>query len=158
MTFGVPAFLSLEETVIALYCALDEALRKFGLGQVKGKLVPRRGPAPDVDDLQVVCLSLLQELLGFESDNRFHRWLAVDPVITSLFPRRINRQNFADRRVLLTPVLERQLGAFCDIAGEGRLPFSSSTRIRLTSAGHGMRRSIRRTASAAWRGRAGARR
>lgn len=119
------AAVQLEDTIAALYLALEEALRKAGVPQVKNRLVPRRGPPPEVEDMQILCLSVLQELLGFESDNSYHLWLDVNPVIQSLFPRRLTRQNFGDRRVLLTPVLERLLPAFCDIAGEGRPPFWS---------------------------------
>jgi hypothetical protein len=123
-----PVVLSLEDVVTALYCALADALRKAGIALQNGKLVRRRGPAPEIDDLQILCLAVLQELLGFESDNAFHDWTEANPVIRSLFPRRLTRQNFADRRVLLVPVLERLLPAFCDIAGQARPPFSSSTR------------------------------
>lgn len=118
-----PAVVSLEDTVTALYCALSDALRKAGLSPDGGRLVKRRGPPPEVADTEILCLAVLQELMGFESDNAFHRWMAGHPLMNSLFPRRLTRQNFADRRLLLTPVLERLLPAFCDIAGEGRPPF-----------------------------------
>ena len=67
--------LSLEEVVTATYCALDDALKHAGLVAVDGKLVGRRGPPPAVDDREVLCLAVLQEWLGFESDNEYHLWL-----------------------------------------------------------------------------------
>jgi len=122
-----PTVLPLEDLVLALYCALDDALGKAGVAVDRGRLVPRRGPPPEVDDREVLCLAVLQELLGFDSDHSFHVWSTHEPTLRSLFPRRLTRQNFSDRRMLLTPLLERLCSAFCDIAGEGRPPFSSST-------------------------------
>lgn len=126
---ATPIGLDLEDLIIATYSALDDALAEAGILARNGKLIPRRGPAPDVDDREVLCLALLQEFLGFESDHSDHQWLAVHPTIQALFPRRLSRPNFADRRALLTPLMERLCGAFCALAGEGAPPFSSSTRI-----------------------------
>jgi hypothetical protein len=121
--------LSLEDLVTATYCALDDALAAAGVTAVDGKLLPRRGPAPEVDDREVLCLAVLQELLAIESDNHFHFWLEAQSVMRSLFPKQLSRQNFADRRALLTPLIEPLCGAFCDLVGEGAPPFSSSTAI-----------------------------
>ena len=129
------ATLSLEELVLSVYCALDDALIEAGVHACNGKLVPRPGPAPDVDDREILCLSVLQELTGFESDHEYHLWLETNPTMNSLFPRRLSRPNFADRRALLTPLLERLCRAFCDLAGEDAPPFSSSTPTRSTSVG-----------------------
>lgn len=126
-------FIELEDLVVSLYCALDDALREAGICLKNGKLVPRRGGAPEMDDREVLCLAVLQEMLGFESDNKFHRWFNANPMIQKLFPRRLNRQNFADRRALLTPLMERLCEAFCKMS-EGSPPFSSSTRIQSMSA------------------------
>ena len=53
---------SLEEIVIAVYSALDDALKHSNIVCQNGKLIPRRGPAPEVDDREILCLALLQEL------------------------------------------------------------------------------------------------
>lgn len=127
--------ISLEESVLAVYCALDDALIEADIHACNGKLVPRPGPAPDVDDREILCLAVLQELIGFESDHEYHLWLETNPTMNSLFPRRLSRPNFADRRALLTPLLESLCRAFCDLAGEDAPPFSLSTPTRLTSAG-----------------------
>ena len=119
--------LSLEDVVIAVYAAIDDALANAGIFSHKGKLIKRPGSAPKVDDREILCLALLQELLGFESDNHFQLWLSSNPTMRSLFPKRLSRQNFADRRALLTPILERLSKALCDLMGEGNPPFSSST-------------------------------
>ncbi len=119
-----PIVVNLEDMVIATYCALDDALAEAGIKAQDGKLIPRSGPAPEVDDREVLCLSVLQETLGFESDHRFHQWLSVNPTIHKLFPRRLSRPNFADRRVILTPLMKKLCGAFCALAGEGDPPFS----------------------------------
>jgi len=136
--------IDLEYLVISVYSALDDALREAGVCCQDGKLIPRRGPPPDVDDREVLCLVVLQELLGFESDHAFYLWLEASPVMRGLFPRRLSRQNWADRRVLLTPLMERLSSAFCALDGEEGPPFSSSTRIRSMSAG----RSVPATRSA----------
>lgn len=126
--------LDLEQLVICVYSALDDALREAGVSCQDGKLIPRRGPSPVVDDREVLCLVMLQELLDFESDHAFYLWFENNPVMCELFPRRLSRPNWADRRALLTPLMERLSSAFCTLAGEDAPPFSSSTPIRSMSA------------------------
>ena len=126
--------LDLEDVVTSVYAALDDALAEAGTVARNGKLIARPGPAPDVDDREVLCLAVLQELLGFESDHAFYQWFEAHPVMRQLFPRRLSRQTWADRRALLTPLLRRLSQAFCDLDGEGTPPFSSSTPTPSTSA------------------------
>ena len=126
--------LDLEEGVITLYAALDDALKEAGLAARAGKLLPRPGPAPDVDDREVLCLAVLQALLGFESDHAFYQWLESDAVLRQLFPRRLTRSNGADRRALLTLLVQRLPQAFCALDREKAPHFLSSTRIRSMSA------------------------
>ena len=121
--------LTLEDLVTAVYCALDDALQEGGLQAIKGKLIARRGPKPEVDDREVLCLSVLQELLGFESDHEFHLWLNTDRTMRALFPVLLSRQKFAQRRLILAPLVQRLSGAFCNLVGEGQPPFSSSIAI-----------------------------
>lgn len=127
---GAPTYVTLEDTVIALYSALDDALQSAGIQSFEGKLIPRRGPAPAVDDREILCLAVLQDLLGFASDNEYCQWLQVHPFMRSCFPRQLTRQNFADRRALLIPLMERLNGALCALAGEEDPPFSSSIATR----------------------------
>lgn len=125
---------SLEDIVIAVYSAIDDALANAGITSHNGKLINRPGNPPKVDDREILCLALLQELLGFESDNLFQLWLAANPTMRSLFPKRLSRQNFADRRALLTPLLERLCRAICELLERANPPFSSSTATPWTSA------------------------
>lgn len=118
--------LCLEDVIIALYAALDDALGAAAIACVNGKLLPRPGPAPEVDDREVLCLALLQEILGIESDHHFYHWMENHPTVRALFPRRLSRQNFADRRTLLLPLYARLCRAFCTLDGEGDPPFSLS--------------------------------
>ena len=148
--------LDLEDWVITVYAALDDALAEAGVVTRDGKLVPRPGPAPDVDDREVLCLAVLQELLGFESDHAFYRWFESNAVLQKLFPRRLTRPNWADRRALLTPLLQGLSQAFCALDGEEAPPFSSSTRIRSMSADRSG--PARRNASEDWPNSAIARR
>ena len=108
----------LEEWVITVYTALDNALAEAGVAARGGKWVPRSGPAPDVDDREVLWLAVLQELLGFESDHAFYQWLESNAVLRQLFPRRLTRSNGADRWALLTPLVQRLSQAFCALDGE----------------------------------------
>lgn len=126
--------LDLEETVTAVYCALDDALAEAAIPCRDGKLVWRPGPAPEMDDREVLCLAVVQELLGYESDHAFFLWLANNRTMQALFPRLLSRPKFADRRALLTPLLQQLSQAFCKLGGEGQPPFSSSTPIPYTSA------------------------
>lgn len=121
---------SLEDLVTATYCAIDDSLLDAGIHARNGKIIPRTGPAPEVDDREVLCLAVLQELLGFDSDLQFSRWMETQSTLRSLFPRRLSRQNFADRRVLLTPLIEKLSGVLADQGSEGRSPFFSSIPIR----------------------------
>ena len=121
--------LSLEEIVIAVYAALDDALRQAKIPCANGKLIPRSGPRPEVDDREILCLALLQELFGFESDHFFYQWLNSNPTMLQLFPRRLTRPNWADRRAILTPLIQRLSQAFVDMDGEEKPPFSSWTPI-----------------------------
>ena len=116
--------LSLEEVVIAVYSALDDALREAKIPCHNGKLIPRSGPAPEVDDRVILCLALLQELFGFESDHFFYRWLETNPTMTQLFPRRLSRPNWADRRAILTPLIERLSNIFAGMEDGDKPPFS----------------------------------
>jgi len=143
---------SLEDLVVATYCALDDALSKAGISARKGRLIPRPGPPPEVDDREILCLAILQELLGYESDNHYQNWLAANPIMRELFPRRLSRPNFADRRALLTPLMQRLCAAFCDIAGEAPPPFSPSTPTRSMCADSSA--PARKSASGAWPERA----
>lgn len=127
--------LSLEEIVIAVYSALDDALREAKVPCENGKLIPRPGPAPEVDDREILCLALLEELFGFESDHFFYQWLSTNPTMIQLFPRRLSRPNWADRRAILTPLIQRLSQTFVDMDGEDKPPFLSSTPIPSMSAG-----------------------
>ena len=126
--------LSLEEVVIAVYSALDDALRQAKIPCHNGKLIPRSGPAPEVDDREILCLALLQELFVFESDHFFYRWLGTNPTMRQLFPRRLSRPNWADRRAILTPLIERLSKTFSGMDGEDKPPFSLLTPIPSMSA------------------------
>ena len=125
--------LSLEDTATAVYCALDDALKEARVECCNGKLTRRRGPVPDMDDREVLCLAVLQEMLHVESDNRFFLWVANNRTMRDLFPRMLTRQKFAERRALLTPLMQQLCQAFCALDGEGQPPFSSSTRTPFTS-------------------------
>lgn len=118
-----PFVLSLEDVVTALYCAIDDALAKAGVRPVKGRLIMRPGTPPEVDDREILCLALLEEMLGFQSDNRFYLWMSANPTIKALFPRRLSRPNFADRRALLTPILKKLSGALASLASGSPAPF-----------------------------------
>lgn len=120
--------IDLEDLVITAYCALDDALQNAGIVNNKGKLIPRPGPPPDVDDREVLCLCLLQEWLGFESDLSFYQWFEHNKTMCDFFPRRLSRQNWVDRRTLLSPLAERLAMVFAEMAGddeEEAPPFSS---------------------------------
>jgi hypothetical protein len=119
--------LDLEEPVITVCAALDDALAEAGLATQDGKLAPRPGPPPEVDDREVLCLTVLQELLDFESDHGFYQWFETKPVMRRLSPRRLTRPDWADRRALLTPILQRLSQAFCALDGEAAPPFCSGS-------------------------------
>lgn len=126
---------SIEDTIIAVYCAVDDALHEAGIVARNGKLTDRPGPPPELDDREVLCLAVLQELLDYESDNAYFHWLENKPLIHALFPRLIKRQKFAERRALLSSLMETLCGAFCQLNGESQPLFSPSIRIPSPFAG-----------------------
>ncbi|MBE7463058.1 MAG: transposase [Planctomycetes bacterium] len=83
-----------------------------------------------MDDREVLCLAVLQELLDFESDHHYQAWLHSDPLMRRL----LSRQNFANRRALQTPLLACLTQGFCAMHADDQPPFSSSTPIRSMSA------------------------
>jgi hypothetical protein len=104
--------------MIALYSSLDDAFHAAEIVSRNGKLAPRPGPTPDVDDREIVCIAVLKGILGFESDHSFNSWFENQPDMKQLFPRRLSRQNYADRRALLTDMSQRLCRAFCELDGE----------------------------------------
>lgn len=121
--------LTLEEIVISVYAALDDALRNSRISCRHGKLIQRPGPPPEVDDREILCLAVLQELFGFESDHFFYQWLGSNPTMKQLFPRRLSRPNWADRRAILTPLVQKLSKALIALDGEENPLFSSLTPI-----------------------------
>ena len=118
----------LEDLVITTYAALDDALAHAGVAGKDGKLIPRRGPNPEVDDREVLCLALIQEWLGYDSDLSYYQWLEGNKTMSSLFPRLLSRQKWVDRRTLLTPILQKLSTAFMEMTppeDESLPPFSS---------------------------------
>ena len=115
-----PTAMSLEDTVTAVYGVLDDALAEGKVECRNGKVIRRRGPRPDMEDREVLCLAVLQELLQCESDNRFFLWAANDPTMRDLFRRALTRQKFTERRALVTPLMQRLCQAFCVLCGEGQ--------------------------------------
>ena len=119
--------IDLEELVIITYAALDDALKHAGINEQDGKLLPRRGPKPEVGDREVLCLALLQEWLGYESDHAYYQWLESSKTMRSLFPRMLRRQKWIERRTLLTPLLQTLSAAFAEMTPpEKELPPFSS--------------------------------
>lgn len=129
-----PVRLPLDDLITAVYCALDDALQVAGLVAQHGKLIPRRGPPPEVDDREILCLAVLQEMLGFEFDDDFHAWMETHPIMQNAFPRRLSRQKFAERRAYLQPLLQRLTGVTAQSAHNGAPPFASLTPIPSKSA------------------------
>ena len=117
----------LEELVITTYAALDDAIQHVGITCDKGKLVPRRGPQPEVDDREILCLAMLQEWLGFETDLAWYQWLENNKTMRALFPRLLRRQKWVERRTLLTPLIQKLSAAFVEMTPPSKdlPPFSS---------------------------------
>ena len=105
----------LEDLVITTYAALDDALKHAGIAAKDGKLIPRRGPVPEVDDREVLCLALLQEWLGYDSDLSYYQWLENSKTMRSLFPRMLKRQKWVERRTLLAPLIQKLSVAFTEM-------------------------------------------
>ena len=109
---------------------LSDALKQAGVSEKDGKLIPRRGPRLAFTDSEALCVAVLQDLLHFESDNAYYLWLERNAVMRKHFPNLPTRQKFAERRAVLTPLLQRLCKAFCALGGEAAPPFAPSIPIR----------------------------
>jgi hypothetical protein len=123
--------LSLDDLIALVTGAVNEALKFAGIEQHNGRLLLRRGPVLAFSDSDALCVAILQEVLGSESDNGFFLKYGENPVFRSRFPKLPSRQKFADRRTKLTPLYERICQIFCEMGGEAspllsnRLPSGS---------------------------------
>jgi Transposase DDE domain len=108
--------MSMEDFIIAVYCLVDETLKKL-LGDQK---LRQRGFKPNLSDSEMITMEVVAEFLGIDTDKgaweyfrgHWHAW----------FPSLGSRSNFAKHAANLWNVtqhiqkeLARQLGAFSDL-------------------------------------------
>ena len=76
-----------EEYIIAVYCLVDEMLKKV----VKSKL-RQRGPRPKLTDAEVITMEIVGESKGLDMDKNIHSYFRDH--WQSLFPKLGNRTTF----------------------------------------------------------------
>jgi hypothetical protein len=103
----------LEEFMIAVYCLIDEVL-----GEVRAHpdwaRVRRRGPAPTLDDAEVLTMEVVGEFLGLDQDAAIYRYFRRHP--SGWFPAllRVHRTTFTRQAANLWALKERLWAALRD--------------------------------------------
>jgi hypothetical protein len=116
----------LDEFMIAVYCLIDELLRELAADPAWGR-VRTRGPAPRLDDAEVLTMEAVGEFLGLDQDAAIYRYFRRHH--TDLFPAlaRVHRTTFARQAANLWAVKERLWGALRDrVAHDPALSFVDS--------------------------------
>jgi hypothetical protein len=103
----------LEEFMIAVYCLVDELLGELRADPDWAR-VRRRGPAPTLDDAEVLTMEVVGEFLGLDQDAAIYRYFRREQ--PSVFPAlaRIHRTTFARQAANLWVVKEQLWGRLLD--------------------------------------------
>jgi hypothetical protein len=96
----------LEEFMIAVYCLIDELLGELRAHPDWGR-VRTRGPAPNLDDAEVLTMEVVGEFLGYDQDMGIYQYCRRHH--PGWFPalRRVYRTTFARQAANLWLVKER---------------------------------------------------
>jgi IS5 family transposase len=104
-----------EEFIIAVYCAVDDALKVFTTGQV----LRHRGFAPRLSDAEVIAMEIIAEYQGIDADKSI--WQYFQRHWLAWFPGMPSRSNFVRQsanlwqyKQLMQTHLAQELGAFAD--------------------------------------------
>lgn len=105
--------MDLEEFMIAVYCLVDELLGELRADPDWAR-VRRRGPAPTLDDAEVLTMEVVGEFLGLDQDAAIYRYFRREQ--PSVFPAlaRIHRTTFARQAANLWVVKEQLWGRLLD--------------------------------------------
>jgi hypothetical protein len=103
----------LEDFTIAAYCLVDELLAEVQVDP-GWRRVRRRGPAPTLDDAEVLTMEVVGEFLGLDQDVAIYPYFRREhpdffPALT-----RIHRTTFARQAANLWVVTERVWRGLCD--------------------------------------------
>ena len=105
--------MDLEEFMIAVYCLLDELLDELQ-ADPDWRRVRRRGPAPTLDDAEVLTMEVVGEFLGLDQDAAIYRYFRRHhpgwfPSLT-----RVHRTTFTRQAANLWAVKEQVWGRLLD--------------------------------------------
>ena len=107
--------MSIEEFIITVFCLIDDELKKL----LKGKKIRQRGPAPNLQDAEVISMEIVGEFFGMDCDKTI--WNYFKRHWNHFFPKIPDRCNFARQAAnlhaikrLLQQNLAISLGAFDD--------------------------------------------
>lgn len=118
--------MDLEEFMIAVYCLIDELLDEVRADPAWAR-VRTRGPAPTLDDAEVLTMEVVGEFMGLDQDVAiYHYFRRHHP---DLFPavRHVHRTTFARQAANLWVVKERVWRALLDrVAHDPSLSFVDS--------------------------------
>ena len=83
--------MDLDTFIVAVYCLVDDLMRKT----LKGRALRERGPAPTLDDREVITMEVVGEFLGLDADKAI--FLFFGRHYPEWFPalRRVHRTTFA---------------------------------------------------------------
>jgi len=107
--------MSIEEFIIAVFCLIDDELKNL----LKGKKLRQRGPAPGLEDAEVISMEIVGEFFGMDCDKTI--WKYFKGHWSHFFPKIPDRCNFVRQAAnlhiikrLLQKNLAVTLGAFSD--------------------------------------------
>ena len=105
--------MDLEEFMIAVYCLVDELLGELR-ADPEWRRIRRRGPAPTLDDAEVLTMEVVGEFLGLDQDAAIYRYFRREH--PRVFPnlQRVHRTTFTRQAANLWVVTEQVWGRLLD--------------------------------------------
>lgn len=107
--------MSIEDFIITVFCLIDDELKKM----LQGRKLRQRGPAPGLDDSEILTMEIVGEFLGKNSDKAI--WEYFKGHWQHFFPMIPDRTNFVRQasnlhvvKRMLQEKLAATLGAFND--------------------------------------------
>ena len=107
--------MSIDDFIIAIFCLIDDALKKV----LKGKKLRQRGPAPGLKDSEVITMEIVGEFLKKDCDKAI--WEYFKSHWLHFFPEIPDRSNFVKQAAnlhIIKRILQENLAAVLNAFGD----------------------------------------
>jgi len=101
--------MDIEDLIITVFCRIDDTLKAIS----GGKPARARGPAPHLNDAEVITMEIIGETLGIDCEK--HIWSYFDGYWRGLFPALGNRTSFVRQAANLCYWKQRLLIALAEL-------------------------------------------